>query len=264
MSFQYLFEHSPLLLFVFARVVALVFTAPLLNSGAIPAMVKAGLSLAVAIVAIPHLVQNGYTFPDSPGYFLLLLLGEALIGITMGLILQLYFAVFQLAGQLFTTQIGFAASQVFDPMGEVSLPLTGQFFNMAAMYLFLSLDGLNKLFFNGVYLSFIKVSPQSLFNSADFLNDFFIGSLGMIFYYSMQIAIPIMATLMICSVTMGLLAKAAPQMNLLMLGFPINIMVGFTILILLFPSMFHFFENIIGASFTQIRGFFMAVAGEAV
>ena len=252
MSFQYLFENAPLLLFAFARIAALVFTAPLLNSNAIPPLAKAGLSLSVSIITIPHLVANGYAIPTTAGFFIMLLLGEVLIGLTMGLIINLYFAIFQLAGQLFTTQIGFAASTVFDPMGQVSLPLTGQFFNMAAMYLFLSINGFNRLFMNGVYLSFIKISPRSFFNASEYLNNFFLGSFAMMFYYALQIAFPIMATLFMISMTMGLLAKAAPQMNLLMLGFPINIMVGFSIIIMIMPSMINFFVKIFEKGFTEI------------
>jgi len=260
MSFQYLFENAPLLLFAFARIAALIFTAPLLNSNAIPMLAKGGLSLSIAIITIPHLVANGYVFPDSAGLFLLMLLGEVLIGITMGLIIQVYYAIFQLAGQLFTTQIGFAASQTFDPMGEVSLPLTGQFFNLTAMYLFLSINGFNRLFMNGVYYSFIKISPQTFFNSSEYLNKFFLNSLGMMFYYSLQIAFPIMATLFMISVTMGLLAKAAPQMNLLMLGFPINIMVGFSIIVMIMPSMINFFVRVLEKAFGEILNFIQAGA----
>lgn len=262
MSFQYLFQHAPLLLFAVARIAALIFTAPLLNSRAIPPMAKAGLALMISVVTVPHMVQNGYTFPDSAGLFLILMLGEVAIGLTMALIIQLYFSIFQLAGQLFTTQIGFAASQVFDPMGEVELPLTGQLFNMAGMYLFLSINGFHKLFMSGVYLSFTKIRPSTLFSGGEYLNEFFITAMGRIFTYSLQIAFPIMATLMIMSVTMGLLAKAAPQMNLLMLGFPINITVGFLILILIFPPMINYFVKIIETGFDEVLNF-LGAGGEA-
>lgn len=261
MSFQFIVQHSPLLLFAIARIFALLVASPLFSSNAIPSLAKGALALILSVVTLPYLVTHGYLFPNSAGSFLLLLLGEVVIGLTMGLIVNIYFVVFQIAGELFTTQIGFSASNVFDPMAEVEIPVMGQLFNLIGMYLFLSVDSFHKLFLNGVYLSFVNIRPSNFFASTEFLNRFFLGSIGMILTYSLQIAIPIVMILLVMSVTVGLLAKAAPQLNLLMLGFPLNIAVGFSLLIFVAPSMLNFFMKVLETGFQTLREFILETGG---
>lgn len=263
MNFQFLLENSPLLLFAIARIFALLFVSPLFSSNSIPALAKAALALILSVITLPHLVANGYSFPNSAGAFFLLLAGEVAIGLTMGLILQIYFSAFQVAGELFTTQIGFSASNVFDPMAEVELPIFGQFFNLIGTYLFLSVESFNKLFLHGLYYSFIKIRPENLFaaDASAFLNKFFISGIGMMLAYAMQMAIPIVMILLVMSVTVGLLAKAAPQLNLLMLGFPLNITVGLALLFLVVPSMLNYFAKVLDKCWVFIEQWIMKTGG---
>lgn len=261
MSFQFLLDNAILILFAFARIGALVLSSPMLNSNAIPALAKAGLSLALGVICVPHMVKSGYPAPLDSSGFIIALFGEVAIGLTMGLIVQVYFSVFQIAGELFTTQIGFSASNVFDPMGEIEMPIFGQFFNLIGLYLLLSVDWFHQLFFRGLYLSFSSIRPSNFLNNQEFLNDFFLKSLGMIFGYALQIAIPVVMILLVMSVTVGLLAKAAPQLNLLMLGFPVNIMVGFLIIFLVGPSMLNYFFKVMQMGWDFVQRWFMSLGG---
>lgn len=261
MTFQFLLDNSVLILFAFARIGAIVFTVPMLSSNAIPSLAKSGLTLALGVVCIPHMVANGYKPQTDSVNFIFGLLGEIGIGLTMGLIIQIYFSVFQIAGELFTTQIGFSASNVFDPMGEIEMPIFGQFFNLIGLYLLLSVDWFYQLFFRGLYLSFCNIRPSNFFNGQEFLNGFFLKGMGMVFGYALQIAIPVVMILLVMSVTVGLLAKAAPQLNLLMLGFPVNIMVGLLILFLVGPSMLNYFFKVMQMGWDFIERWFMSMGG---
>jgi flagellar biosynthetic protein FliR len=148
--------------------------------------------------------------------------------------------------------MAFAASQVFDPLAQIQIPLLGQFLNLIAMLVFLVTGGMKKIFLTGVYQSFSVVKASDLFVQQDMLVAYFSGVLGHLFEQAIVIAIPIMGTLILLSVTMGLLAKAAPQMNLLMVGFPIQISVGFIIMLAAMPFLIEKFTIIIDSGFEQI------------
>jgi len=193
-----------------------------------------------------------FIIPDYGLLYAVLVVGEVLIGIIMGFIIILVFTVFQIAGQMFSVQMGFGASQVYDPLSQIQIPLLGQFLNLIAMLVFLVTGGMKKIFLTGIYRSFSVVKASDLFAQQDMLVSYFTGILGNLFEQSIIIAIPIMGTLILLSVTMGLLAKAAPQMNLLMVGFPIQISVGFIMMLAAMPFLIEKFTIIIDSGFEQI------------
>ena len=125
-------------LLVFARTTALVEVAPITSSQAVPQIAKVGLSLFTSVAVFPWVLSSGYPLPDNVVDFFLLVVGEALIGIVLAFFVNLIFTAFQVGGQFFSLQMGFGASEVFDPLAQVEIPLVGQFFNVGAMFVFLS------------------------------------------------------------------------------------------------------------------------------
>ncbi|MBN2652331.1 MAG: flagellar biosynthetic protein FliR [Spirochaetales bacterium] len=224
---------------------ALMVTLPLMSSSAIPAVAKVGIAFFCAYIALPVMVTSGYYVPESVVSYILLLLAEVVVGLTLGFVVQLFFSVFQVAGELFSVQMGFSAASVFDPIGMQELPILGQFLNLFAMLIFLASNGLVKVFYVGIVKSFDVIRPSEIVFSSEPFFEMFVTSIGKVFGQALIIAFPIIGTLFLASLTLGLLAKAAPQLNLLMLGFPINIAVGFFILILALPILGSFIANFI-------------------
>ena len=260
-TLAFLVLRAQLFLLIFARVTALVFTAPLISSSNIPAMARVGLALFVSAGILPWMEKVGYTIPDTGLFFAALVIGEVLIGVTLGLLLNVVYAAFQLAGQLFSLQMGFAASQVYDPLAQIQLPLIGQFLNLIAMFVLLSVSGLQKIFLVGIFRSFETVTAYNFLDRKDSIVQLMMKSMGGLFGQALLIALPIVGTLFLISVSMGLLAKAAPQMNLLMLGFPINIMVAFLILFFTLPMIMEAFGRIIDMSFSEMMKMVSAAGG---
>jgi flagellar biosynthetic protein FliR len=190
-----------------------------------------------------------------------MIVGEAFIGIIMGFFLIIIMAVFQLAGQFFSTQMGFASSQVFDPMAQIQIPLMGQFLNLTAMLIFLTVNGFQKIFLGGVYRSFQAVTVSQMIMNKDSVIPMLLSSMTGLFGQALVIAIPVMSVLLLMQITMGLLAKAAPQMNLLMLSFPLNIFMAFLVLFAVMPMMLESFEHILDAGFTGLTEIVSAMAG---
>ena len=120
------------------------------------------------------------------------------------------------------------------------------------MFVLLSVKGLQKIFLIGLFRSFQNTTAYTFLERKDYLGQLMISTLGGLFSQALVIALPIMGTLFLISVSMGLLAKAAPQMNLLMLGFPINITMAFLLLFLTLPFLVEAFERIIESGWVHL------------
>jgi flagellar biosynthetic protein FliR len=240
---------------------AMVHVAPLLSSSAIPEVAKIGLALFASLAVYPWVYAMGFEIPPNIIDYFLLVIGELLIGIIIGFFLAIIYVAFQVAGRFFSLQMGFGASSVFDPLAQIEVPLMGQLLNIIGMFAFITIGGFQKIFLTGVYKSFKSIRAVDLVAGKTYLLKLFMGSLGRLFESALTIAFPILGTLFIVSVCMGLLAKAAPQMNLLMLGFPIAIGVAFLILFFSIPFLVEACARLIDLSFKQLIGIFQGMGG---
>ncbi|MFP4113380.1 MAG: flagellar biosynthetic protein FliR [Spirochaetota bacterium] len=252
--------NAQLYFLLFVRVIAMLQFAPLLSSGSIPGLAKVALALLAASLTFPSVAAAGYPLPDSGLAYAFLAVGEAMIGIIMGFMLALVYAAFQTAGQLFSLQMGFGASQVFDPLAQVEIPLLGQFLNVVAMLVFVFTAGFQKIFLTGVYYSFQAVRAVDLVLLREDILMSILRGLSALFENALIISFPILGTLFLVQVVMGLLAKAAPQMNLLMLGFPFSIGVAFVLMLVSIPFLMEAFDRLIAVGFERLMEFFRGAA----
>jgi flagellar biosynthetic protein FliR len=235
--------------------------APLFSSNTIPGMARIGFAFFIASLLLPFVVEQGYPLPNDYLHFFLLAAGEALIGILIGFFLDIIFNGFLITGQLFSLHMGFSASEVFDPLAQTEVPLMGQFLNVIAMFVFVFLGGFNKFIIVGILKSFQSIKAVDLIMGREVIFSVMLKSMGKLFENALIMSFPILGTLLLISLTMGLLAKAAPQMNLLMLGFPISIGFAFILLFLLMPMMMQSMGRLIDASFESLTQFLMSIKG---
>jgi len=253
-------QGAQLFFLIFVRIMAMISVAPLLSSSSIPRLARIALALLAASLVYPMVSASNYPIPDSGLAYALLAVGEAMIGIIMGFLLAIIYAAFQTAGQLFSLQMGFGASQVFDPLAQIEIPLLGQFLNLIAMFVFVFTRGFQKVFLTGVYYSFQSVRAGDLVLLRQDIVTTMLRGLSSLFQNALVIALPILGTLFLVQVVMGLLGKAAPQMNLLVMGFPISIGVAFLIILVTIPFLMESFDSLIGAGFEQLMEFFRGAA----
>jgi flagellar biosynthesis protein FliR len=246
------FADLNLFVIIAVRIVAMIEVAPLLSGQGIPQVAKLGLAGFAAALVFPSVKAAGYAVPDDGMAFALLIVGEAMIGLVMGFFLTIVYSAFTTAGQFFSLQIGFGAMEVYDPLAEIELPLMGQFLNLMAMFIFVTTSGFQRLFLVGVQGSFKAMRAIDLVTRRDDLVQFLLRSTGALFQQSLILAMPVLGTLFVVSVAMGLLSKAAPQMNLLTEGFPISLAVTFFILLSSLPFMMEAFSHLIDASFDDL------------
>ena len=251
---------APLFLLLAVRALAMIETAPLLSAESNPQVARIALAGFAAFAVFPSTqaisAQGLELFSLS---FLLLLIGEAIIGIIMGFFMTMIFATFSTAGQFFALPMGFAASETFDPLSQTENPLTGQFFNLIAMLVFLSISGFRELFLGGFWRSVQSINIASLVTGREAVTGMILFGLSRLFLDALVISLPILGTLFLCSLATGLISKAAPQINILTEGFPIAILVAFMLIMATMPFMVEAFSRIIDAGFGTVESLFIQI-----
>jgi len=233
-------------LLILVRTAALILTLPFFSSQNLPPMVKAGFSLAMAVFLLPVVKLETAALPTEAMGFALLVGAEAMLGAIIGLAVRLIFTSVQIMGQLIGFQMGFAVANVFDPVSGGQVSVLAQFAFLTAMLTLFAVNG-HYWFIKALADSFSLVPvggmqlSQSLFQQL-------IAIAGEMFAMAVRLGAPVIAALLVTSVVMGILAKTVPQMNILMVGFPIKITVGllffgFTLVVII-PMLARVFHNL--------------------
>ena len=257
---------APVYLLVFVRCFALILTLPMFSMRAASRVAKVAIAGYMAFFIYGSIDTSLYApYIGDDGAFsmiyVLLLAGEALIGIIMGFFISIIFAAFSAAGQFLAFQMGLSAASSYDALSQVENPLMGQFFNLVAMLVFMQTHWFQKLFLGGLVTSFSSLSALSIATANEKLARFMITGLTGLFSDALVIALPVMGTLFLITVSTGLLTKAAPQMNLLSEGFPIMILVAFTIIAIAMPSIIDFFVRSFNKGFADLENLFTSISG---
>lgn len=257
---------APLFLLIAIRCFAFLMTMPLLSMRAIPRVAKIALAGYMAFFILgsvsfpqynPFLTEDGAFSIE----FIMLAIGEALIGVILGFYVTIIFAGFSTAGQFTAFQMGFSAASTYDALAQVENPLVGQFYNFAATLIFLQSKWFQKLFLQGLVASYSTLNAINIVQGREHIVKFMLSGLTKLFADALVISLPLIGTLLLISVCTGLLSKAAPQMNLLSEGFPIMILVSFFLIATLMPYMCDFFINAFVKGFTSIQQLFIDLSG---
>lgn len=263
---DYILSKAPVYLLVFARCMALIMTLPLFSTRAVSRIAKIAFAGYMAFFLSGTADLSAYdNFLGTDGafslFFLMLVAGEAFIGVIIGFYITIIFAAFSTAGQFTAFQMGFSAASTYDAMAQVENPLMGQFFNFMAMLVFMQNQWFQRLFLGGLTTSFKSLTAISIATYQQSLVTFMLKGLSKLFADALIIALPIMGTLMLITICTGLLSKAAPQMNLLSEGFPIMILVSFMLIMFMLPSITDFFVRSFAGGFKALEDLFLNIGG---
>jgi flagellar biosynthetic protein FliR len=275
---QNILNYGPVFLLIAARALAMIETAPLLSSDAIPQVAKIALAGFAAFAVMPTAAAfqaagagGAVSLPGAGAAlgdlrfepfslrFLLLIIGEGIIGVIIGFFLTVIFAAFSTAGQFFSLQMGFGASETFDPLSQIENPLLGQYLNLVSMLVFLSIGGFHSLFLGGFWRSVQSLNIVSLIEGRDPAIRMITAGLSRLFLDAMIISMPILGTLFLTSLATGLISKAAPQINILSEGFPISITVAFLLIYASLPFMTEAFSRVIDSGWSSIESLYAQI-----
>jgi flagellar biosynthesis protein FliR len=207
------------------RISLIMFLMPFFGGESIPRTVKVSICIVMTLALWPHLGFKDAILPAHPLGIAVMMLGELILGMILGMLVMFIFAAVQTGGQIIGFQMGFAMVNVVNPETGTSQAVTAHFLYMIAILTFLSLNG-HLYVLRALTLSFDLVPPGGLFISEALMHNV-MGFSKEIFVLAVRIAAPVMAALFLVDLALALVGRAAPQMNLLMLGFPLKISVGF-------------------------------------
>jgi flagellar biosynthesis protein FliR len=212
------------LVLILMRVSPILFMMPILSSNSLPGLLKAGLALTCGLILLPLVKIDPQVLPREPLQFGALMIAELMIGFILSLSIKIIFAAIQMGGELVAFQMGFSMASVVDPQSEVSTPVISQFIYFLGILIFLSLDA-HHWFFRAVYQSFLVLAPGEIHLKAG-LYSHLLNLMGNLFVIAVKLAAPVLAVLMFTQIALGILAKAVPQVNILMTSFCLTIGIG--------------------------------------
>ena len=212
---------------VLMRVAGLFLTSPIFSSATIPAQVKAAWTLLVAFIIFPLVDTSSISMPELGVPFALAVVRELMVGFVVGLGAYLIFVGIQMAGQLIDIQMGFGLVNVVDPITSTQVSVMGQYYYMVALVVFLAVDG-HHLLIRGIVQSFDLIPlGQAHFTAA--LTDKMNGLFSQVFFIAFKVGAPVIGALFITNLALGIIARTVPQMNVFIVGMPLNVMVGLTV-----------------------------------
>src|SRR5438270_3299343 len=217
-------------LLALVRAAAWVFVCPPFGTRSLPTTVKVGLVAALAVVVGPHLA--GQAVPLEVGPMLSAAALQVAAGLALGFLGVLLFSTFTFAGGLIDLVSGYSVAQLFDPGNNAPVSIFGQFYGVLATTLLFAIDG-HLLLVRGFLTSFTAAPLTHL--STDTLAKLLTGDLALFFVSALEIAAPLLAALFLAQAALGLLARAAPQMNIFQLGLPGKILVTLSLAGLALP-----------------------------
>jgi flagellar biosynthetic protein FliR len=223
-------ENFQVFLLIFVRMLGMFVVAPFFSSGVIPLRIRAVFAVYITACVFPIVVRTIGTIPESMYSYVLLIVSEAVIGILIGFLVSIIFAAFQLAARFFSFQMALGIAEVVDPLSQVGITLVGQLWTLMGIMVFIAIDGPHMLVM-ATYESYSSIYLFDLIRDTEPMYIMLVNTFGAMFLVALKLAFPILTTLFLLAVTLGLIAKAAPQMNIFMLGFPVQIGVGFLLMI---------------------------------
>jgi flagellar biosynthetic protein FliR len=223
----------------FIRILSMLTSAPIFDNRSVPRRVRIGLAALVAMLVSP-LIPQPPSLDNTQA--IVVIAQQILVGVGLGFTLRLVFAAVEMAGDLLGLQMGLAFAQFIDPQRSTPSPLIGSYLVVLVSLAFLAING-HLLIIASIVKSFEIVPIGVTFDFLDAKRIVTIGSL--LFSIGLQIGLPVVAALLTANVVLGILAKAAPSMNITSIGFAVTLLTGFWILWLGLPYLATLFEDII-------------------
>lgn len=254
-----LLPEFPAFLLVFVRVTSFFIMMPLFSYRTIPATHKIGFGFFLAWIMF-------YTI-DAPvleinGAYFLLIMKEALVGLLVGFIAYLVLSAIQIAGGFIDFQMGFAIANVIDPQTGAQSPLTGQYFYIISLLFLLSVNG-HHLLIDGVYYSyqFVPIDQAWIpFGNESFVK-FILKAFSSMFMIALQMSLPVVGSLFLVDVALGIVARTVPQLNVFVVGLPLKIGVSFIVIIAVMAVMMGVVSELFEYMLMTMRGLMELIGG---
>lgn len=228
--------HVLNLFLMFVRILAVLATAPVFNNRSMPTPAKIGFAALLALIILPVSPTAGQrlvTLPTDLFPFILIMAQETLIGVLIGFVSNLVFMAVGMGAGVMGLQIGFQAANIFDPFINTQSSALEQLYSLIAVAIFLIIDGHHWLIL--ALVRTFEIAPLGSFVFDSVTMEQLLRLTGESFVAAIQIALPIMSTLILTDLGLGLVARAVPQVQVFFVGLPLKMGLGFLMLALTLP-----------------------------
>jgi flagellar biosynthetic protein FliR len=240
-----------LFMYPLARILAVVATAPVFNNAGLSPQLRLVAGLAISLAIAPALPAMPLVPPGS--WQGIAVLGQQiLIGSLIGFTLNIVFTMVDIAGELIGLQMGLSFASFYDPQSGSQSPVISNFLGILTTLLFLAMNG---------HLLTLSVLAESFTLLPVSATPFAAKGLGVLLAWSssifsagLMLALPLIAALLIANISLGVLGRIAPQLNIFAVGFPVTMISGFSVLMLSLPYMGAALERLYDKGFVALAG----------
>lgn len=198
---------------------------PLFGERTVPVRVKAGLSIILTLIIFPHIPASSLpAISENTLVLFMKIAGEVMIGLLIGLIGRFIFVGIQLCGQIIGFQMGFAIANIVDPVTSTQVSIIAELYYLIAILLFLTFD-MHQVFIAAIVESFSIIPPYGFRMKGEIAQALVVYSSNL-FLVAVKIGAPVIAALTLLNVSLAIIARTVPQINIFIVGFPLQIMTG--------------------------------------
>ena len=233
-----IFNNADMFLLIMVRLLGFFVIMPIFSGSSVPGMARMGFAAAFSIIIYTTGAYGNHAifFHENIIGFALIAITEFLIGFVQAYIVYIMFSMLYFVGQLLDRDIGFAMVSVLDPISQLQVPIIGNILFMLAMVIMIISDGLN-FFLGALFQSYhiIPVGAVWFFEPYQAVSWHIIRVIIGSFELGLRISMPIMGSILVVNLALGMLLKSMPQMNMFVVGMPLKLVFGLGMLIVLLP-----------------------------
>lgn len=235
----------------FVRVAMVFSVAPMFSGRLVPVRIRLVLALVITWLLLPVIPPAPAVEPFSAAG-VLIIVQQLLIGVLLGFTLQMVFGAMVVGGQMLAMSMGLGFASMVDPQNGVQSTVVGQYYVALAALLFFALNGHLALIgvladsFHSLPLDGSGVGPQGLWAVAGFAGRMFAGGV--------LVALPAVASLLLANMTFGVITRAAPQLNIFGVGFPLVMTLGFVVMMFSLPVLLPQFSGLMTDALSLLQG----------
>ncbi len=236
-------RYFQVFLLILLRLIGLFITAPFFSGQALPMRFKLALGFFMSLIAVPLVVQMGFKEGSDLLAFGLNCLTSFVFGTGVGMFIYIIVSAFQVSAQIFSIQMGLGMNEVFDPVSETQVPAIGNLFGVLILLLLLRADA-HFFMMQLIIDSFRNVQALGATSIGAMIKGF-ISAVMTMFDIGLKISLPIIGVSILLDMAMAIIARVAPQFNVMIMGFNIKLLVGFFVIWLILPSIVDLGGNVI-------------------
>ncbi len=245
-------------LLVLVRITGMFFLSPIFGRRNIPNYFKIGFCFVFSVVTANSVQVPTLAYASLTAYAILIA-KELLVGLSLGFISYLLFSSIYIAGQLIDMRIGFGMVSVFDPLTNVQIPITADFYVIIATVMMLITDA-HHLLIQAIVDSYSILPIGEVVFDGPVISQIFKLFTG-IFELGFKIAAPITVSILITDISLGIISKSMPQLNVFMLGMPIKIILGLSIIFITIGAFKGIVNVIIQGTYEEMYKFLRQAKG---